>query len=333
MSIPVAAGAVPSVGGLAIAVGVAGLSISVAWMLGLLDPARLPASRRVPPNSPLAPLVGVMFAALVVWLVGPSLFVRTGPALAPVEPGQPVTTATGPTVIQTPMRDLVILNASIPVVAFVVLAVGDALVRPRVGQRLGFSPTRLPRGALAGVIGTGFMLPVVYCSMVVAELVYRWVRYEHPSEHDLLRAMGETADAVIKYLAILAAVVVAPLWEELLFRGHIQTLIREGLIRVRAPLDAPGFPLDVPGAAPGVPGATRVEVERPRALESWAALVLTSLLFAGVHQPWTFPPIFCLSLCLGYAYERTGNLWAPVVMHALFNGLMTSYFLLGPGAN
>ena len=41
--------------------------------------------------------------------------------------------------------------------------------------------------------------------------------------------MGETPDPLVKYLAIVAAVVVAPLWEELLFRGHIQTLIREAL--------------------------------------------------------------------------------------------------------
>ena len=50
-------------------------------------------------------------------------------------------------------------------------------------------------------------------------------------------------------------------------------------------------------------------------------------MFAGVHQPWTLPPIFVLSVCLGLAYERTGNLWVPVVMHAAFNGLMTAFFL------
>jgi membrane protease YdiL (CAAX protease family) len=57
--------------------------------------------------------------------------------------------------------------------------------------------------------------------------------------------------------------------------------------------------------------------------------LLTAALFAGVHPLWTVPPIFCLAVCLGFAYERTGNLWVPVVMHSTFNGLMTAYFLLG----
>src|SRR5204863_1206493 len=88
-------------------------------------------------------------------------------------------------------------------------------------------------------------------------------------------------------LLILGAVAVAPLAEELLFRGHIQTLLR---------------------------GATR----RP-----WLAVIITSIIFAGIHPTWTIPPIFVLSLALGYAYERTGNLWLNIFMHAMFNGLET----------
>jgi membrane protease YdiL (CAAX protease family) len=39
------------------------------------------------------------------------------------------------------------------------------------------------------------------------------------------------------------------------------------------------------------------------------------------------PLIFVLSLCLGYAYERTGNLWVPITIHALFNTIETVYSL------
>jgi membrane protease YdiL (CAAX protease family) len=61
--------------------------------------------------------------------------------------------------------------------------------------------------------------------------------------------------------------------------------------------------------------------------------VLTSALFAGVHAPWTWPPIFLLSLCLGWAYEQSGNLWASVAVHAAFNTISTIIFLtLGGGA-
>ena len=39
------------------------------------------------------------------------------------------------------------------------------------------------------------------------------------------------------------------------------------------------------------------------------------------------PPIFLLALCLGYAYERTGNLWTTITMHALFNTTCTLLFI------
>ena len=33
------------------------------------------------------------------------------------------------------------------------------------------------------------------------------------------------------------------------------------------------------------------------------------------------PPLFVLAVCFGYVYERTGKLWVPIVMHALFNAV------------
>jgi len=61
---------------------------------------------------------------------------------------------------------------------------------------------------------------------------------------------------------------------------------------------------------------------------SWMAIILASILFAYVHQRlWLMPPIFFLSICLGYVYERTNNLWAPIVIHTVFNGASTLLFL------
>ena len=57
--------------------------------------------------------------------------------------------------------------------------------------------------------------------------------------------------------------------------------------------------------------------------------MVTSVLFAVVHPMWTAPVIFLLSLCLGYVYERTGNLWATIVIHAMFNTASTLLFLAG----
>ena len=55
-------------------------------------------------------------------------------------------------------------------------------------------------------------------------------------------------------------------------------------------------------------------------------LVLTSFFWAILHLQ--YPPviiayIFCLGLILGLAREKTGNLWVPVWMHAVNNGIAT----------
>lgn len=293
-------------------------AVGVTVLLGVIRPSRLGVGRRIPADGPVMPLVGVLFAALVVWLAVPSLFVKpqagagrseTVPATKPAVPPA-VPAAEG---LST--RQLVVLNTTIPVVAFLVLVVGDALVRPQVGQRLGTERQRIPGGVLAALAGLALSLPLVYAGMALAEWAFRKIGYQHPNEHELLRAMGDTPDAWVKYLAILAAVLVAPLWEELLFRGHIQTLVRESLIRAgEGSLEPSSFD---PAAAP-----------RPHPLQSWLAVLLTSFVFASVHPVWTMPSIFVLSVCLGLAYERTNNLWVPTVMHAGFNSLMTAFFLL-----
>ncbi len=37
--------------------------------------------------------------------------------------------------------------------------------------------------------------------------------------------------------------------------------------------------------------------------------------------------IFVLSLFLGYLYEREGNLWAPIGLHAMFNAVTFAVIL------
>ena len=70
--------------------------------------------------------------------------------------------------------------------------------------------------------------------------------------------------------------------------------------------------------APPVPGTSA----------RWLAVLIASTCFALVHPWWTQAPIFLLAIVLGYVYERTGNLWAPILIHMGFNctSLVISYF-------
>ncbi|MEN8774793.1 MAG: CPBP family intramembrane glutamic endopeptidase [Akkermansiaceae bacterium] len=65
---------------------------------------------------------------------------------------------------------------------------------------------------------------------------------------------------------------------------------------------------------------------RASKLGLWGTLGLTSFLWAILHVQYPFviiAYIFCLGLILGLAREKTGNLWIPVWMHAVNNGIAT----------
>ncbi len=52
----------------------------------------------------------------------------------------------------------------------------------------------------------------------------------------------------------------------------------------------------------------------------WRGLVIVSLLFAVVHfHTPSVVPLFALGMAFGLAYELTGTLLAPIIMHSLFN--------------
>jgi len=65
---------------------------------------------------------------------------------------------------------------------------------------------------------------------------------------------------------------------------------------------------------------------RASKLGLWGTLCLTSFFWAILHVQYPFviiSYIFCLGLLLGFAREKTGNLWIPVSMHAVNNGIAT----------
>lgn len=135
-------------------------------------------------------------------------------------------------------------------------------------------------------------IPATYLTSAMAEMAWQQLGWTHPQSHPLLDLMRQESHRPhIQALAILIATVFAPIFEEVFFRGHLQT---------------------------GIASATRTR---------WMAIVFTSLVFAAIHPWWTIPPIFVLSVCLGYLYERTGNLWMPIALHVAFNAISTTLYL------
>jgi len=130
-------------------------------------------------------------------------------------------------------------------------------------------------------------------------------------EHTTFQALEQAPSLAQQVTLYGMAAFVAPLAEEIFFRGILQTaLVQYGWGLLVPQLLRPGV----------IP-----EVYRPTVAHRWGAIVVASAAFALVHQLDAAPVIIVLALGLGYVYERTGNLWSAIVLHVGFN---TSQLLL-----
>jgi membrane protease YdiL (CAAX protease family) len=230
-----------------------------------------------------------------------------------------------------------VLSALINVVMIVLmplaLAVGTGATRHDLG--LGVDRRTLRLDVVRGIVACLLVSPIVYGMQFAALQI--WKKREHPVQQMLSGHLS----APVVVLAFLSAVLLAPVAEELLFRGVLMGWLIDLWDRIdRAKRSKPAAELMEPESAPlpeptagpgpeadgGAGEGTAAPPDRPRSL---AARVMpnltTSLIFAWVHaQQWPDPvAIFLLSLALGFLYQRTGRLVAPIVLHATFNGVST----------
>ncbi len=146
---------------------------------------------------------------------------------------------------------------------------------------------------LGGVMFLAVILPVFAVQWLLVFVL------EMPSDHPLLKLTREGNNLGVMVLATVAAVVVAPLFEEFVFRVVLQGWLETQQVTLQERRE---------GQSGGRPG--------------FAPLVIASLLFAALHAgSWPDPlPIFVLSLFLGYAYRQTHRMLPSLVIHACVNG-------------
>lgn len=101
---------------------------------------------------------------------------------------------------------------------------------------------------------------------------------------DTVKLLQESDDPLVLGLMAFAAVVAAPLCEEVVFRGYFYPVMKKfGGIRV--------------------------------------ATFCSALVFAAAHGSLTaLLPLFIFGGVLVFLYEKTGSLWAPIAAHFCFNG-------------
>jgi membrane protease YdiL (CAAX protease family) len=155
------------------------------------------------------------------------------------------------------------------------------------GFKLGsvFGIDRMPvgRSLLLGISLLISAYPTVFAVGVLTSILLKI----NPTTdvQEVMRIFENAATAAQRIPIILLAVVIAPVAEELAFRGYLYGVIKRFF-----------------GAVP--------------------ALVLSGILFALIHLNLpSFFPLLVLGWVFALAYELSGSLLVPMTMHALFNAL------------
>lgn len=167
-------------------------------------------------------------------------------------------------------------------------------------RRSGLLPRRPVRDVKWGALALLAAIPLVMAATLIVTGVAMLLDHETPMiGHRMLEQMQAEASLLPLVLMIVSAVVVAPLLEEILFRGLVQTSLLNTL------------------------GGER----------RWLIVVAASVLFAVTHLGpaiWqSLAALTVLSLVLGFLYERTGSLWPSILVHAGFNAWNVAIVLSG----
>lgn len=139
-------------------------------------------------------------------------------------------------------------------------------------------------------IGAMLVVNAIYERILVGQNV-------QPTNEIILGAIRTSPFGAI--LVFLSVAIAAPVLEEILFRGQLQTAIRQW--------------------------AERREMKRPAAI----AMTSAAAVFGLIHfQPLAFPVLFTSGLAMGWIRERTGSITLPILMHMVMNavGVLTMTF-------
>jgi len=173
------------------------------------------------------------------------------------------------------------LLGQLPVLVWSALALRAPAGRP--------APVSAIRSIWIGLAAVAVLWPVLQAVSALAGAVAALLSGDAPPAiaHTTLEALVREPTGGWRILVMVQAGLIAPVVEELVYRG----LVQGGLRRA--------------GLGP------------------WTAIVATSTVFAVMHlgaaAPHALVVLWVLSVGFGWAAERTGGLLAPIVMHLVFN--------------
>ncbi len=152
----------------------------------------------------------------------------------------------------------------------------------RILSLFGFDAMRIPEAFRRATALTFAAFPIVVLITMIVQFL-PGLKGERQEIVQFFEAATKNADTVRVLVTIFLATIVAPVAEEFIFRGFLYGVTKRytGII---------------------------------------GGMVFTSAIFSAIHVNLpSFPALFVLAVCLNIAYESTGSLAVPMVMHALFN--------------
>ena len=226
------------------------------------------------PDTMLAVTMAVLFALLLVmhWIL-------PEPGRAPGTGQSPAHAVAGFQVLYNA------LGLALPVAVILAFLIGRNISLPEIFglRRVGF---------VHGIVLAGTLLVVLLPMFVLVTLIANEFLGGNAEQQDLIKIYQEaakTGKSSILWQVVIAAVCIAPVTEEILFRGYFYPVFKRAI-----------------GPLPAAFG--------------------TSLFFAAIHNnALSFPGLTLLALALTLVYERTGSLLVPMLMHAWFNGVSLTY--------
>ena len=258
----------------------AGLTLLACWLLKTSFGSKALADSRPRRNN--MPLY-VPFIPLFIWFGAVSLAISMAQygrkALRPNEDLQGWQSAF--------MDNVILCIGAMATVAVIIL-----LARAHFARRLkgfGLNVKTIHKDFFAAFVNLLSVWPLIMAAIIVtvffAERI--WGQEYEMQRHHELELITEHSQLPLRIMIVVVAVVVAPLLEEMLFRGIVQTMIRSFF--------------EIGNGA-------------------WLAIAVSSGLFAIMHaNAGHWPALFVLGACMGYAYEKSGSLLRPIFIHSLFN--------------
>ena len=162
----------------------------------------------------------------------------------------------------------------------------------RAGQRLGLDPS-WGHAAGMGLWSYLAIIPFIFGAAILWKgMLHGWGF--HPAPQSFLDVLRGNPHGLLKFYLVFTAVALAPVSEELLFRGLLMPFLarRTGLA---------------------------------------ISITVSAALFALLHfNLAAFLPIFLLGLALGGVYVLTGRIAASIMLHTLFNGVNLALLLFYP---